>query len=352
MIIFVTDEGRYWNHENPVLEKYAECVVVVCLNGKKVTDKYRCIVSPYEFTGGLGMTDYSVLSHKYQALQSIYEELRHTYLYHDDIVFLTDPEPQSLYPYLVLKDDEGYNKMHLWCMSPWRFEGKYKKTSYNELVYDIDKLTSLHYVDGDKFLEQLDRNIAMSEAFSKCREWLNSMLPGALYEIENKMNWSERYYYDLDKRRYISTNDSYSKVLKAKPIKKKQAEEFTPIQKSFELGLLVMPHYPNPDDDAKVAVEQLHPRLDGKEVCEQLKKMRQALADENGINFQTVDCPSTGPCAGTCERCDMEIRYLTEQLTKIKEEERKYPQYKIYGDRVVKPNNELINRDKEGISDE
>lgn len=41
MVIFVTDEGRYWNHENPVLEKYADCVVVVCLNGKKVTDKYR-----------------------------------------------------------------------------------------------------------------------------------------------------------------------------------------------------------------------------------------------------------------------------------------------------------------------
>lgn len=45
MRIFVTDEGRCWNHENPILEKYAECVVVVCLNGKKVTDKYKCIIS-------------------------------------------------------------------------------------------------------------------------------------------------------------------------------------------------------------------------------------------------------------------------------------------------------------------
>lgn len=57
MIIFVTDEGSFWNHENPVLEKYAEYVVVVCLNGKKVTDKYRCIISPYEYTKRLGMTD-------------------------------------------------------------------------------------------------------------------------------------------------------------------------------------------------------------------------------------------------------------------------------------------------------
>jgi len=43
MVIFVTDEGRYWNHKNPILEKYVDCVVVVCLNGEKVTDKYRCV---------------------------------------------------------------------------------------------------------------------------------------------------------------------------------------------------------------------------------------------------------------------------------------------------------------------
>lgn len=346
MFIFVTDEGRYWNHENPVLEKYAECVVVVCLNGKKVTDKYRCVVSPYENTGNFGMTDYSVLSHKYQALQSIHEELRHIYSYHDDIVFLTDAEPQSLYPYLVLKDDEDYNKIHLWCMSPWGMESSNKKSAYNELIHDIDKLTSLHYVEGDKFVEQIDKKQTMSEVNLQCQEWLNSMLPGALYEIENKMKWSERYYYDLNKRRYISTSDSYSKVLKAKPIKKKHAEEFLPIQKFYTLGILKMSHYPDSDDDTKAAVEQLHPRFDGKEVCEQLKKMRQALADENGIKFQTVDCPSTGPCAGTCERCDMEIRYLAEQLDKINQEERKYPEYKITGIRTAKTKNELVNKDK------
>lgn len=345
MIIFVTDEGRYWNHENPILEKYADCVVVVCLNGKKVTDKYRCVVSPYKHSAGLGMTDYSVLSHKYKALESIREELRYSYAYHDDIVFLTDAEPQSLYPYLVLKDEEEYNNMHLWCMSPFKFEGKHRKVAYEELLYDIDKLTSLHYVDGDKYLENLDKDTTMPEIIVECQAWLNSMLPGALFEIANKLEWSERYYYDLKKKRYISTNDSYSKVVKAKPIKKKQAEEFVPIQDFCTLGLLMMPDYPDPDDEAKEAVQQLHPRLDGKAVCERLKTMRQSLADENGIKFQTVDCPSSGPCAGTCERCDMEIRYLADQMSKIKEEDRKYPEFKI-GKTSVKRVDDSFQQDK------
>ncbi len=330
MIIFVTDEGRYWNHKNPILEKYADCVVVVCLNGEKVTDKYRCVVSPYKYIGGLGMTDYSVLSHKYKAIESIREELKYTYSYHEDIVFLTDGEPQSLYAYLVIKDDEEYNRMHLWCMSPWEFEGKHRKTAYSELLHDIDKLTSLHYVDGDEYLEQMGKHAAMSDVIAKCQDWLNSMLPGALYEIANEMDWSEKYYYDLGKKRYISTNDSYSEVIKVKPIKKKLAEEFTPFQEFCTLGVMVAPCYPEPDNEAKATVEQLHPRFDGKRVCEQLKQMRQALADENGIKFQIVDCPSTGPCAGTCQRCDMEIRYLAEQLSKIREEDRRYPEFDIY----------------------
>lgn len=353
MIIFITDEGRYWNHHNPILEKYADCIVVVCLNGKKVTDKYKCIVSPYKYEDELGLMDYRVSNQKYQALQSIYEELRCACSHCEDIVFLTDAEPQSLYPYLVLKDDEkynkGYNKMHLWCMSPWKFEGERRKTIYKELEKDIDKLTSLHYVDGNKFLEQLDGNLTIIEAMSKCQEWLNAMFPGALYEIENEMNVSGRYYYDLDKKRYVSTKDSYFKALKTKAIKeeaakkepskkkigkkelakRKSEEKSMSTQKDSDVRKRKTFGYPNSGKMVKAMVEQLHPRLEGKEICMQLKKMRQALADENGIKFQTVECPSTAPCAGTCEYCDMEITYLAEQLAQIKEEERKYPKYEI-----------------------
>ena len=352
MVIFITDEGRYWNHKNPILEKYADCVIVVCLNGKKVTDKYRCVVSPYEHSTESEITDYSVLRSKYKALASIQQDLRNSYAYHDDIVFLTDVEPQSLYPYLVLKDDEYSNNMHLWCMSPFKFERKDRKVAYEELLYDIDKLTSLHYVDGDKYLENLDEHTTMSDMNAKYQEWLNSMLPEALFEIANKMNCAERYYYDLKKKRYISTNDSYSKVVKAKPIKKKLAEEFVPTQYFCTLGVLRIADYPVSNANVKELVQQLHPRLDGKEVCEQLKKMRQSLADENGIKLQTVDCPSTGPCAGTCERCDMEIRYLAEQMSKIKEDDRKYPKFNIGKMDVQKTEDNFLKNENNMIMEE
>lgn len=329
MIIFVTDEGRYWNHENPVLEKYADCVVVICLNGKKVTDKYQCIVVPYEYQPHLGMTDYSVLSTKFMALKQMREAIRYHYSYHDDIVFLADAEPQSLYPYLVIKDDEEYNKMHLWCMSPWRFEGKSRRAAYEELLQDVSKLTSLCYIDSEVLLEKLDRRVTLPEANKYGMEWLNSMLPSALYEISNTIRWDKKYYFDLKTERYICTEDSYDKVLKAKPISKKKIEEFHPFREFCTLGLLMEPMYPSEEDDSKAAVEQLHPRVDGKAVCEELKRLRKELADANGISYDPVDCPSTGSCAGTCQRCDMELQYLRKQLKKIPEEKRVYPSFDV-----------------------
>ena len=301
----------------------------MCLNGKKVTDKYRCIVSPYNPSLQLGAEDYSVLSSKYKALESIKKKLRYTYTYHDNIVFLTDGEPQSLYPYLVLKDDEKYNKIHLWCMSPWSYEVRKRRNTFFELLLVIVKLTSIHYVDADEFLKTIERRIPMSEVIKRCQEWLNSMLPGALFEIDNKMKRSERYYYDLTAKRYISTDKSYSMILKAKPIKKKDADEFIPVQEFSTLGLIWKPSYPDSDDKVKNVVEQLHPRLDGKHVCEKLKQMRKQLAEVNGVKMNIADCPSTGPCAGTCERCDLELRYLREQLMKVKEEDRVYPHVEI-----------------------
>ncbi len=95
MVIFVTDEGRFWNHENPVLEQYARCVAVVCLNGKPVTDKYKCIVCQPDSTMGLGMADYSIQSRKYKALEAVRDELRSTYSDHDNVVF-RDYEKKSV----------------------------------------------------------------------------------------------------------------------------------------------------------------------------------------------------------------------------------------------------------------
>lgn len=47
MRLVITDTGFVWNQDNPFLEKYKDIVLVVCLGGKAVTDKYACFVSPF-----------------------------------------------------------------------------------------------------------------------------------------------------------------------------------------------------------------------------------------------------------------------------------------------------------------
>ena len=328
MRIIVTDVGRYWNHESPILEKYAECVLVVCLNGKKVTDKFECFVSPYK-QDEEGIEDRSVLSKKYQTLKSVKRELRQIYGYNEDILFLTDNEPQSLYPYLVLKDNQEYNKMHLWCMSPWKFDLYQRRKDYFELLHDIEKLQSLLYVDSNALLSKMDKDITLPDLTNFCVEYFSKLLPGVLYDIAENIRLGKHYYYDFGVNRYIQAENSYDAYLAAKPLDEKKVEEYHPNLSFLDLGLIIPNRYPNDDEDTKKTVRQPLPRIDGKQVCEKLKKMRKSLADANGIKYKGVDCSSTGPCAGTCPCCDREICRLQAALQKIPEEERVYPKFKI-----------------------
>ena len=54
----------------------------------------------------------------------------------------------------------------------------------------------------------------------------------------------------------------------------------------------------------------------GKETCRMLKVLRQAIAEENDIVFNTSECSFEGECMGFCEKCDAEIRYLEKELQK------------------------------------
>ena len=54
----------------------------------------------------------------------------------------------------------------------------------------------------------------------------------------------------------------------------------------------------------------------GKEKCRILKQIRQRIADENEIPYETRECTHTGNCSGTCPYCENEVRYLESQLKK------------------------------------
>ena len=76
-------------------------------------------------------------------------------------------------------------------------------------------------------------------------------------------------------------------------------------------------------------VSKLIPREDGKIICKELKKMRKALADANGIDYEITECYAQGACAGTCPACDIELLKLKQELEKIPMRKRVYPEFII-----------------------
>lgn len=58
--------------------------------------------------------------------------------------------------------------------------------------------------------------------------------------------------------------------------------------------------------------------MTGKRKCSLLKSIRCKIAEQNGIEFYTPECTFQGECRGTCPKCEEELRYLTEELKKIR----------------------------------
>ncbi|MBO7488661.1 MAG: energy transducer TonB [Bacteroidales bacterium] len=54
----------------------------------------------------------------------------------------------------------------------------------------------------------------------------------------------------------------------------------------------------------------------GKRICNELKAVRRRIADENGIELHQSECKHTGNCRGTCPKCEAEVRYLEQALTR------------------------------------
>ena len=149
MRVIITDTAFIWNHDNPVLDAFKDVLLVVCLEGKAVTDKYECFVSPYKHVG-MGIDKFGVDDQQYKALESVADDLNRNLQFHDDILFLTDGNPESLYPFYVIKDRNEYNSLHLCTVSPWKFEGKRRIQEHKDLLSDLSQLTSILYIDSNK----------------------------------------------------------------------------------------------------------------------------------------------------------------------------------------------------------
>ena len=52
----------------------------------------------------------------------------------------------------------------------------------------------------------------------------------------------------------------------------------------------------------------------GKKICNTLKEVRMQVAKANDIKYAPTECRHEGDCAGTCPKCESEVRWLEQQL--------------------------------------
>lgn len=329
MYIVVTDCGDFWNHENPILKKYKESVIVVCLNGQKVTDEYTCFVSPYKMKEAgmfLGQEFYGPGTEKFKALESVSDKLVSIFGYHEDVLFLTDNNSESLYPFLLCIEKNKYMTKHLCAISPllYNWEGNTDFVSY--VMNEHPSLTSLFYIDMAEFFNYDVEYESYNLIEERMNEYFEKIFPRVLNGI-HKLR--ERSYFDFASMSYVPLADGFEKIDISNKEKTADEIDFDITPKMSLLGRVAFPDYPSKEPYIIKRTEQLTARIDGKKICNILREQRIRLAQANNIPFESVECPSMGPCAGTCRKCDCEAAYLRDELEKISPEKRVYPQFDV-----------------------
>ena len=209
MVIVTTDTVRIWDLNEPIFEKLKDAMLVVCLNGKKVSDKYECFVSPYDLTdkrrAKLGADD-----RRLTTLSGVAAKLNRNLHYHEDVVFLTDTEPSTLYPYYVIKELNEYNSLHLIAIPPLNCETNSTVKWYYEMLNDLSHLRSLMIYDTNAKFTSYDKSKELDSFYSDIRSDIISILPRILNGI-NDMDF-ESCYFDFSSLSYISIKDGFDNI--------------------------------------------------------------------------------------------------------------------------------------------
>lgn len=331
MRLVITDTGRIWNHDNPFLEKYKDIVLVICVDGKKVSDKYECFVSPYKAVG-LGLDNFGIEDQRFKALASVGGNLNYILGYHDDIVFLTDNEPCSLYPFYIIKELNEFNSLHLLAMPPLRFESKARMAGHTRMLSDLSGLDSFLYYDINDTLRKFGRQKTLNEFLGYVRDDLGRLLSRILNDIYHMEDGP--CYFDFASGKYVPLRDGFEGINITKGNEAVSDIDFPTMRLFSTLGSICL-HPSYPDKNVKNVIEKPVARIDGKKICNILREQRIRLAAANNIPFESDECPSVGACAGTCEKCDREADYLRGQMQMIPEEKRVYPQFDPAGEASV-----------------
>ena len=318
MKIVITDSGILWRYGNPILKNYKDLVLVVCLHGSKVTDEYECFICPQRQIG-LGMS-MGVGSRVYNDLEDVADELYYKLRSEDDILFLTDGNPASLYPYYIIKNRKHRMNIHLWASPPWSIEGKARMNIHKDMLSDLSGVKSVCYIDTQDYLKNKYKNFGgLLEDVQNYFEEIFPIVMDSISKIENES------YFDLVSKSYIPLSKASVKetILKSNEYLSDK-DEYIDNMYLIE-GMVDIPEYQRSDKNKKDIIYRQVARIDGKKICNILREYRFKLAQMNSIEFNSEECSYVGACAGTCEKCDEEAKYLSKKLSEIPRGKQRIP---------------------------
>ncbi len=299
MKIIMMDRGEIWKPDMLAMAKWSKQILVVDAVTKDM---------------------------EHNKLQFLAKKLAFQVRKEKEILFLADNNPKSLYLVLEMRRYCKNTRMHLWAMEPLDTSSKEELGMFHDMMQQMNHVQSIIYYNSDMYLQHEKSASNTQELWEKIREDFSRYLPIVI----EKLPWAEdngNYYFDFYMESFFLVESGYMEALHARR-QLRQREQKPEGQLYMVMGLQVPGRYFDTSNPKEYA-EQLVPRYDGKELCNMLCQMRIILAKANHINLHISECPSTGPCAGTCEKCDKELHILMSKLEDIPEEERVYPTIEI-----------------------
>ena len=327
MKIVLTTGGVIWDYERYTLNKYKKDLIVVNMgNGKK--DNMEGLITiecDIDFTGlgfvidgGFNSPYYKTLMHKQSEIYMLFEE-------GEDVIVLGDMFVQSLYILKVLQQCTKRINLHLWAVGPFKFESQRTIDRYYSLLCDLRNISSITLMDpGETIVKYGNPYTPICDSFDAVREVIDGIFEDHLRKIMS-LDINKKYFYDYRNEKFISVNEGNL----FQDDKDEQVVDgiYTTIAKIIT---------ENVDHEKKLRqVKQQIPRVNGKEICSKLRRLRKAYADANNIPYTFKECCYEGPCAGTCAYCDDELKTLSERSKENEYVPKIFPQYEIQKDDLI-----------------
>lgn len=197
MRIVVIDTSFLWKNYKHVLEKYKDMLLVICFESKQETVDYECLECQVENEKErIDLFGHSKI--RIDLFPSLKNKLLEKLSGYKEMLFLADYDLLSLYPVVSLTDERKDIKMHLCAVSPFKFDME-KYMEYQKILGDLSELTSLLYIDSNKYLN-ISSETSLMDTLKQIETQYISALPTVVNSVENL---DGNFYFDLSSGKYV-----------------------------------------------------------------------------------------------------------------------------------------------------